>query len=53
MEIVKLRMQLQNLKPAAERLSTGEVVRNLGLRGMYKGTARRNSSLSSPTAFYE
>ena len=38
MEIVKLRMQLQNLKPAAERLSTGEVVRNLGLRGMYKGT---------------
>ena len=30
--------RLQNLKPAAERLSTGEVVRNLGLRGMYKGT---------------
>lgn len=37
MEIVKLRMQLQNLKPVADRLSTGEVVKNLGLRGLYKG----------------
>jgi solute carrier family 25 (mitochondrial aspartate/glutamate transporter), member 12/13 len=39
MEIVKLRMQLQNLKPLAERQTTMEVVRALGLRGMYKGVA--------------
>jgi hypothetical protein len=38
MEIVKLRMQLQNLKPAAERLSAMQVVKSLGLRGLYKGT---------------
>lgn len=38
MEIVKLRMQLQNLKPVAERQSAAQVVRGLGLRGMYKGT---------------
>jgi hypothetical protein len=37
MEIVKLRMQLQNLKPAAERLSTMQVVRGLGLTGLYRG----------------
>ena len=47
MEIVKLRMQLQNLTPAAERLSTGEVVRNLGLRGMYKGTGNQQAKDSS------
>lgn len=39
MEIVKLRMQLQNLKPVAERLTTSEVVKNLGIRGLYKGVA--------------
>ena len=39
MEIVKLRMQLQNLKPAAERLSTAQVVKNLGIKGLYKGIA--------------
>eukprot|EP00041_Stephanoeca_diplocostata_P013639 m.240379 g.240379 ORF g.240379 m.240379 type:complete len:294 (-) comp19413_c0_seq1:406-1287(-) len=39
MEIVKLRMQLQNLKPAAERLTSMQVVNNLGLRGLYKGVA--------------
>jgi solute carrier family 25 aspartate/glutamate transporter 12/13 len=37
MEIVKLRMQLQNLKPAAEQLSTMQVVRELGLSGLYRG----------------
>eukprot|EP00035_Acanthoeca_spectabilis_P012300 m.219580 g.219580 ORF g.219580 m.219580 type:complete len:292 (-) comp15584_c0_seq4:517-1392(-) len=39
MEIVKLRMQLQNLKPAAERLTSMQIVKNLGLRGLYKGVA--------------
>lgn len=32
MEIVKLRMQMQNLKPVAERLTAMQVVNNLGLR---------------------
>lgn len=38
MEIVKIRMQMQALLPPAERQSTMEVVRGLGLRGMYQGT---------------
>jgi len=38
MEIVKLRMQLQNLKPVAERLSAMQVVNALGIKGLYKGT---------------
>lgn len=37
MEIVKLRMQLQNLKPVAEQLTTMQVVRSLGFAGLYKG----------------
>ena len=37
MEIVKLRMQLQNLKPVEDRLSTMQVVRGLGLKGLYRG----------------
>eukprot|EP00949_MAST-11_sp_MAST-11-sp1_P001643 g1643.t1 len=37
MEIVKLRMQLQNLKPVEERLTTMQVVRGLGVRGLYRG----------------
>ena len=39
MEIVKLRMQLQNLKPVAERLTAMQVVNALGFKGMYKGSA--------------
>lgn len=38
MEIVKIRMQMQALLPAAERQGTMDVVRGLGLRGMYQGT---------------
>jgi solute carrier family 25 aspartate/glutamate transporter 12/13 len=38
MEIVKIRMQMQALLPAAERQSTVEVVKNLGIKGMYRGT---------------
>jgi len=38
MEIVKLRMQMQATLPAAERKGTMEVVKSLGLRGMYRGT---------------
>ena len=38
MEIVKIRMQMQALLPVAERRSTMEVVRALGIRGMYQGT---------------
>jgi len=39
MEITKLRMQLQNLLPVAERKSLMQVVRDLGVKGMYTGTA--------------
>ena len=38
MEIVKIRMQMQALLPVAERQSTMDVVRGLGLRGLYQGT---------------
>ncbi len=38
MEIVKIRMQMQALLPAAERKTTMEVVRALGVKGMYSGT---------------
>ena len=38
MEIVKIRMQMQALLPPAERQSTLEVVKALGIRGMYTGT---------------
>jgi len=37
MEIVKLRMQLQHTLPEAERKSTMEVVKGLGIRGLYRG----------------
>ncbi|KNC86199.1 hypothetical protein SARC_01636 [Sphaeroforma arctica JP610] len=37
MEIVKLRMQLQNMKPVEQRLGTIQVVKNLGVKGLYKG----------------
>lgn len=39
MEIVKIRMQMQALLPAAERQSTVQVVKGLGLKGLYQGTA--------------
>ncbi len=38
MEITKIRMQMQALLPVAERKSTMEVVKGLGVRGMYSGT---------------
>eukprot|EP01036_Dinobryon_divergens_P027510 gene27510-36299_t len=38
MEITKIRMQMQALLPAAERQNLIQVVRSLGLRGMYSGT---------------
>jgi solute carrier family 25 aspartate/glutamate transporter 12/13 len=38
MEIVKIRMQMQALLPIAERQSTIEVVKSLGIRGLYMGT---------------
>lgn len=38
MEITKIRMQMQMLLPAAERQSTMEVVKGMGLRGLYSGT---------------
>jgi len=37
MEIVKLRVQLQATLPAAERRGTIEIVKRLGLKGMYRG----------------
>lgn len=39
MEIVKLRMQLQNLKPVAERQTTMQVLHELGFSGLYRGVA--------------
>jgi len=39
MELVKIRMQMQATLPVAERQSTVEVVRNLGIKGCYKGFA--------------
>ncbi|RHY28000.1 hypothetical protein DYB32_006342 [Aphanomyces invadans] len=39
LEIVKIRMQTQNRLPAAERMTAIQVVQDLGLRGLYKGTA--------------
>jgi len=38
MEIVKLRMQLQSLLPEAERMSASQIVKNLGISGLYRGT---------------
>jgi len=42
MEMLKIRMQLQNKKPEAERQRIGQVVRSIvngGLRGIYQGAA--------------
>ena len=38
MELIKIRMQMQALKPAAQRLGTVAVVKSLGVRGCYQGT---------------
>jgi Mitochondrial carrier protein len=38
MEIVKIRMQMQALLPVAERQNTMQVVKSLGLKGLYQGT---------------
>jgi len=37
MEIVKLRMQIMATKPAAERVSAIQVVKDLGIKGLYRG----------------
>jgi solute carrier family 25 aspartate/glutamate transporter 12/13 len=39
MEIVKIRMQMQALLPEAERQGTMQVIKGLGLKGLYQGTA--------------
>ena len=39
MEITKIRLQMQATLPEAQRQSTLEVVKSLGIRGMYTGTA--------------
>ncbi|OQR95688.1 Mitochondrial Carrier (MC) Family [Thraustotheca clavata] len=39
MEIVKIRIQTQDRLPLAERKSAVEVVKQLGIRGLYKGTS--------------
>eukprot|EP01038_Epipyxis_sp_PR26KG_P012840 gene12840-17214_t len=38
MEITKIRMQMQALLPVAERQSTIQVVKGLGIRGLYSGS---------------
>lgn len=39
MEIVKIRMQMQALLPVEARQTTVEVIKGLGLKGLYQGTA--------------
>jgi len=38
MEITKIRMQMQATLPAEQRMGLGQIVRTLGVRGMYTGT---------------
>lgn len=38
MEIIKIRMQTMYLKPVGEQMSTAQVVKHLGLSGLYRGT---------------
>jgi solute carrier family 25 aspartate/glutamate transporter 12/13 len=38
MELVKIRLQLEGNRPVAEQRSTATIVKELGLRGVYKGT---------------
>lgn len=39
MEITKIRMQMQALLPIEQRQTLGQIVSQLGIRGMYTGTA--------------
>jgi len=39
MELTKIQMQLQDTLPVAERQTVGQVIKSLGLRGCYRGTA--------------
>ena len=39
MEIVKIRMQMQALLPPEQRMNAVQVVKNLGIAGMYRGSA--------------
>ena len=38
MEVMKIRLQMQALKPAAERQSMQQLLAHLGIRGLYTGT---------------
>jgi len=38
MEIIKIRMQTMYLKPTAEQMGTVQVIRYLGIKGLYRGT---------------
>ena len=38
MEICKIRLQMQALKPVAERQTAVELVKHLGIKGLYRGT---------------
>lgn len=38
MEVMKIRLQMQALKPAAERQTTQQLLAHLGVRGLYMGT---------------
>ena len=38
MEITKIRMQMQATLPIEQRMNTLQVVKSLGIRGMYTGT---------------
>lgn len=38
MEITKIRLQMNKLLPVEQRMTAIEVVRHLGIRGMYSGT---------------
>ena len=40
MEMVKIRMQMQAMLPELERKSTIEVVKALGIKGLYQGMYR-------------
>lgn len=39
MELLKIRVQLEGKRPLAEQRPLGAIMRELGLRGMYKGTS--------------
>jgi len=39
MEITKLRLQLQHTVPEAERMTASQIVKHLGVKGLYRGAA--------------